>query len=60
VTVKAEPMIQTVINMVQLEKSAQQVSRRRLDLPQFGKLVIRREPEHLKVHFQITYSGDAL
>lgn len=51
-------MIQTVINMVQVEKSEQQVTRRRLDLPQFGKLAIKREPEKLRVLFQLKNSGD--
>lgn len=53
-------MIQTVINMVQVEKSAQQVTRRRLDLPQFGKLVIQREPESLRVLFRLKNNGDIL
>lgn len=53
-------MIQTVINMVQVEKSAQQVTRRRLDLPQFGKLVIQREPDAKRVLFRLKNNGDAL
>lgn len=58
VTVKSEPMIQTIIDRVQGEKSRQQVARRALDLPRFGKLQIRREP--LRVSFRITNSGDVL
>jgi hypothetical protein len=52
--------IQTIINMVQNEKSAAQVSRRRLDLPQFGRLVIKREPEKKQVSFRLENSGAAL
>jgi len=52
--------IQTVINMVQNEKSRANVSRKRLDLPAFGKLEIRREPEKKRVLFRLKNSGAAL
>lgn len=58
VTVRDASMIQTIINMVQVEKSRQQVARRALDLPGFGKLRIKRE--QLKVSFKIDDSGDLL
>lgn len=58
VTVKDASMIQTIINMVQREKSNQQVTRRNLDLPQFGKLVIQRAD--LRVSFKLKNSGDML
>lgn len=57
VTVSNREMIQTVINMVQLEKSRANTTRKRLDLPSFGRLEIKREPEKLKVHFRITDAG---
>lgn len=53
-------MIQTIINMVQVEKSAANVARKGLDLPQFGRLVILREPEIKRVSFKLKNSGDAL
>lgn len=52
--------IQTVINMVQNEKSRANVNRKRLDLPAYGKLVIRREPEKKRVLFLLKNSGAAL
>lgn len=60
VTVSNPAMIQTVINMVQLEKSRAQTVRKKLDLPQFGTLEIRREPEKLRVHFRIKNAGAQL
>jgi hypothetical protein len=60
VSVKNADMIQTIINMVQVEKSRAQVARKALDLPRFGKLVIKREPEHLRVSFRLNNSGAAL
>jgi urate oxidase len=53
-------MIQTVINMVQVEKSTANVARKGLDLPQFGRLVIKREPEIKRVSFQLKNSGASL
>jgi hypothetical protein len=52
--------IQTIINMVQNEKSRANVARKALDLPSFGRLVIRREPENKKVFFKLNNSGAAL
>ena len=52
--------MQTIINMVQFEKSQATVARRGLDMPKFGKLVIRREPEKKRVLFRLKDSGDAL
>ena len=57
VTVSNHAMIQTVINMVQLEKSRAHTTRKKLDLPSYGKLEIKREPEKLKVHFRINDAG---
>lgn len=53
-------MIQTVINMVQLEKSRAHRARKALDLPGYGKLKIRREPDRLRVFFILENSGAAL
>jgi hypothetical protein len=58
VNLASASMMQTIINMVQVEKSAAQVARRDLDLPQFGKLVILREPEKKRVSFKLKNSGD--
>ena len=62
VTVSASSVsqMQTIINMVQKEKSLAQVSRKRLDLPLFGKLEIKREPELKQVSFRLLNSGDLL
>lgn len=60
VTVSNPSMIQTVINMVQLEKSRAQTVRKSLSLPLFGTLEIKREPDKLKVHFRIKNAGAQL
>lgn len=60
VNVKRKESIQTIINMVQNEKSRANVSRKRLDLPAYGLLEIRREPEQLRVCFRLKNSGAAL
>jgi hypothetical protein len=60
VEVGSVEMMQTIINMVQNIKSRNQVSRRALDLPAFGKLEIRREPEKKRLFFRLKNSGDAL
>ena len=60
VRVKSIDSIQTIINMVQNEKSRVNVTRKRLDLPAYGKLVIKREPEKHKVSFRLKNSGAAL
>lgn len=57
VTVKDIYMIQTIINMVQLEKSAAHTARKGLDLPAYGKLEIKRVPDKLQVHFRLKNSG---
>lgn len=57
VTVSNLDMIQTVINMVQVEKSRANVARRDLELPGYGILEIKREPDKLKVHFRIKNAG---
>lgn len=54
------PYMQTIINMVQLEKSRANVARRNLDLPSFGRLEIIRKPEERKVLFRLKDSGAAL
>ena len=60
VDVKNVDMIQTIINMVQVEKSKQNVNRKRLDLPAFGKLEIKRELEKNRVSFRLNGSGAGL
>lgn len=60
VTFSTLEQMQTIINMVQLEKSRAQVNRKKLDLPMFGKLVIVRRPKELKLFFSLKDSGDAL
>jgi hypothetical protein len=60
VRVASADRIQTIINMVQKEKSLANVSRKALDLPSFGRLMIRREPENKKVFFKLNNSGAAL
>lgn len=52
--------MQTIINMVCVEKSAANVARKGLDLPSFGRLEIRRQPELLTVSFRLKNSGAAL
>lgn len=52
--------MQTIINMVQLEKSRASVARRSLDLPSFGRLEIVRKPDDRKVLFRLKDSGAAL
>ena len=52
--------LQTIINMVQVEKSKAHVARKQLDLPGFGKLKIRREPDKMQVLFTLANSGDLL
>lgn len=60
VSIASATHMQAVINMVQKEKSLAQVSRKRLDLPQFGRLEIKREPELKRVSFRLLNSGDLL
>jgi hypothetical protein len=62
VTVKVAHVdaIQTIINGLQKEKSMHNVTRKRLDLPAYGKLVIHRDTKNLKVSFKLTNSGAAL
>lgn len=58
VNLASSTMMQTIINMVCVEKSAAQIARKQLDLPQFGKLVILREPEKRRVSFKLKNNGD--
>jgi hypothetical protein len=60
VNVASVEQIQVIINGLQNEKSKQQTTRRRLDLCQFGKLVIRRDEKNLRVMFALSNSGDSL
>ncbi len=60
VRISSAEQMQSVINMVQKEKTLAQVSRKRLDLPAFGKLEIKREPELKRVSFRLINSGDLL
>jgi hypothetical protein len=52
--------IQTIINMVQLEKSREHTARKGLGVPAFGRLQIRREPEKKRVYFNLKNSGAQL
>ena len=56
----SESQMQTIINMVQLEKSRANVSRKELQLPAFGRLKIDRQPEKKLVRFTLINSGDSL
>lgn len=62
VEVKAStvPYMQTIINMVQLEKSRASSVRKGLELPRFGRLEIIRKPDECKVLFRLKDSGAAL
>ena len=60
VTVASADRIQTIINMVQVEKSTANVTRKRLDLPAYGRLEIKREPAKKQVSFRLKDSGAAL
>lgn len=60
VSVKSAVQIQTVINMVQNEKCAANVTRKRLDLPAYGTLEIKREPAQLRVSFRLKNAGALL
>jgi len=60
VTVENREMIQTVINMVQLEKSRAHLARKALDLPGYGRLEIARYPKELKVSFRLKNAGAQL
>lgn len=52
--------MQTIINMVQLEKSQAHLARKALDLPAYGKLQIKREPAKKQVGFKLNNSGASL
>lgn len=60
VKVASADTIPTIISVVQNVKSRANVSRKRLDLPAYGKLEIRRLPKERRVLFRLTNSGDAL
>lgn len=60
VNVRSVDMIQTIINMVQVEKSAANVARKGLDLPSYGRLEITREPDKMRVGFRLKNNGAAL
>lgn len=51
---------QTVINMIQLEKSRAKCARKGLDIPNFGKLVIVRDEVNLKLKFRLEGAGHNL
>lgn len=57
VKVSRPSQIQTIINMVQVEKSRAHTTRKKLDLPGYGRLQIRREPENLRVLFKLNDAG---
>lgn len=52
--------MQTIINMVTVEKNRAQTARKQLGLPLFGKMKIDRQPENLLVRFTLVNSGDSL
>lgn len=60
VKVSRPEQIQTIINMVQVEKSKAHTARKALDLPGYGRLMIRREPENKRVLFALKDSGALL
>ncbi len=51
---------QTVINMVQLEKSKAKCARKGLDIPNFGKLVIERDEKNCQLKFRLEGAGHQL
>lgn len=51
---------QTIINMVQLEKSRAKCARKGLDIPNFGKLVIERDPKNCVLKFRLEGAGHNL
>lgn len=60
VKVSQVAQIQTIINMVQVEKSKAHTARKALDLPGYGRLLIRREPDAKRVLFSLKDSGALL
>ena len=52
-------MIPTIVNMVRVEKCTQNVDRQKLDLPGFGRMEVKREPEKKRVSFRLINSGDS-
>ena len=57
VSVADASRIQTIINMVMREKSQAHLARKALDLPAFGKLEIKRDPDNKRVSFRLRNSG---
>lgn len=53
VSVLSPDRMQTIINMVQLEKSRANVVRKGLGLPSWGRLEIKRDVKALKLHFKL-------
>ncbi len=51
---------QTIINMVQLEKSKAKCARKGLDIPNFGKLVIERDEKNCTLKFRLEGAGHQL
>lgn len=51
---------QTVINMVQLEKSRARCARKGLDIPNFGRLVTVRDKENCCLKFRLEGAGHQL
>lgn len=49
--------LQTIINMVQLEKSADQKNRKAMKMPSFGRLCIERRMDKKEVVFWLKDSG---
>lgn len=60
VSASSVAQMQTIINMVKVEKCAAQVTRTKLDLPGFGRLEVKKDPAKLQVMFRLLNSGDLL
>lgn len=62
VTVSANSLdqVETIVNMVQLEKCRANNARKALELPLWGRLAIKREPAKLLVHFKLRNAGAQL
>lgn len=60
VTLTSWSQHQTIINMVQLEKSRAKCARKGLDIPNYGKLVIERDEKNCKLRFRLEGAGHNL
>lgn len=60
VTVLSEDQMQTIINMVQQEKSRANTTRKALSLPAWGRLEVKRDLKNLVVFFKLKNAGAQL